>query len=126
LHENWKTPWVAIVFIWAIGMIFLFMSSYFPTVNMIVKDSVDAVGFQVSFYYSLTGLACAWYYRDRWKSPAALISYIVWPAASALFLIFIALYSIPTFDVVTNVMGLGGIALGAIPLMLNIRRKKKT
>ena len=42
-----------------------------------------------------------------------------WPAASGLILFFIALYSIPTFDLVTNVVGMGGIAVGAIPLFLN-------
>jgi hypothetical protein len=42
-----------------------------------------------------------------------------WPAASGVFLFFIALYSIPTFDAVTNVVGMGGIAIGLVPLVLN-------
>ena len=50
------------------------------------------------------------------------MSHVIWPAASGLFLFFIALYSIPTFDWVTNFVGIGGIAIGAIPLLLN--RKK--
>jgi hypothetical protein len=41
---------------------------------------------------------------------------------SGVFLFFIALYSIPTFDVVTNIVGMGGIAIGAIPLFLNRRQ----
>ena len=36
--------------------------------------------------------------------------------------LLIALYSIPTFDWVTNLVGMGGIAIGVIPLLLN--RKK--
>jgi hypothetical protein len=48
-----------------------------------------------------------------------LIGLVLWPIASALFLFFVAIYSIPTFDVVTNVLGLGGIAVGLIPLYLN-------
>jgi hypothetical protein len=32
---------------------------------------------------------------------------------------FIALYSIPTFDLVTNAVGVGGILMGAVPLYLN-------
>jgi amino acid transporter len=124
LHNSWKTPWVATVFIWAFGIIFLFLSSYIPTVNTIIKDSVSAIGFQVAFYYSLTGFACAWYYRRMWNGVRELIGYIVWPVISSLFLIFIALFSIPTFDLVTNLVGLGGIAIGIIPLMLNYRRSK--
>jgi hypothetical protein len=41
---------------------------------------------------------------------------------SGVFLFFIALYSIPTFDVVTNIVGMGGIAIGVIPLFLNRRQ----
>ena len=40
-------------------------------------------------------------------------------AASGVFLFFIALYSIPTFDLVTNIVGMGGIAIGVVPLFLN-------
>jgi hypothetical protein len=47
------------------------------------------------------------------------ITHVIWPAVSGVFLFFIALYSIPTFDLVTNIVGMGGIALGAIPLFLN-------
>ena len=50
------------------------------------------------------------------------MTHVIWPVASGLFLFFIALYSIPTFDWATNVVGMGGIAIGVIPLLLN--RKK--
>ena len=47
---------------------------------------------------------------------------MVWPVLSALFLGFVAIYSIPTFDLATNVIGLGGIVAGVIPLFLNRRQ----
>lgn len=125
LHESSKTPWVATLFIWAFGMILLFFSSFFPTVNLIIKDSVNAIGFQVAFYYSLAGFACAWYYRHMCKGVGEFLSYLIWPSASAFFLIFIALYSIPTFDVATNIFGFGGIIIGVIPLLMNHRNKKR-
>jgi hypothetical protein len=53
------------------------------------------------------------------------ITHIIWPAASGIFMFFIALYSLPTFDWVTNLVGLGGIAIGAIPLWLNHRRRMR-
>lgn len=120
LHPRWKTPHIAIFFIWIVGLALLFVSSYLPTINVILQDSITAIGFQICFYLGLTGLACAWYYRGEltagvWRA----ITHVIWPATSGVFLFFIALYSIPTFDVVTNVVGLGGIALGAIPLFLN-------
>jgi amino acid transporter len=120
LHPKWNTPHIAIFFIWLTGMVLLFISSYLPTINVILQDSITAIGFQICFYLGLTGLACAWFYRGELRKGLwTAITHIFWPAASGLFLFFIALYSIPTFDVVTNVVGMGGIAIGAIPLFLN-------
>ena len=121
LHKSWNTPWAATLFIWFLGVMFLFLSSDFPTVNTIIKDSVRCIGFQVAFYYSLTGFACAWYYRSMWNNVFELIGYIIWPVLSSLFLIFIAAFSVPTFDLVTNIVGLGGILLGFIPLIISYR-----
>jgi amino acid transporter len=122
LHPRWHTPHVAIILIWAAGLVLLLVSSYLPTINVILHDSINAIGFQICFYLGLTGLACAWYYRDRLRTGLlAAATHVVWPAASGLFMFFIALYSIPTFDLVTNAVGLGGIAVGALPLFLNRR-----
>ncbi|NML45276.1 APC family permease [Ramlibacter sp. G-1-2-2] len=123
LHPRWKTPHVAIFFIWAAGMGLLLVSSYLPTINVILQDSINAIGFQICFYLGLTGLACAWYYRRKLSAGAlAAVTHVLWPAASGAFMFFIALYSVPTFDVVTNVVGMGGIAIGAVPLFLNRRK----
>jgi amino acid transporter len=125
LHPKWRTPYIAIFFIWIAGLILLFVSSYLPTINVILRDSITAIGFQICFYLGLTGLACAWYYRTMigsgtWSS----VTHVVWPALSGLFLFFIALYSIPTFDLVTNIVGIGGIAAGAVPLLLSRNRAR--
>jgi amino acid transporter len=123
LHPRWRTPHIAIFFIWATGLVLLFVSSYLPTINIILQDSITAIGFQICFYLGLTGFACGWYYRNTlteglWRA----VTHVIWPVASGLFLFFIALYSIPTFDWVTNIVGMGGIAIGAIPLLLNRKR----
>lgn len=127
LHPRWQTPHVAIFFIWITGLALLLMSSYLPTINVILQDSITAIGFQICFYLGLTGLACGWYYREvltrqPWRAPWRAITHVVWPVASGVFLFFIALYSVPTFDWVTNLVGMGGIVVGAIPLLLNRRR----
>lgn len=119
LHTAWKTPWVGTFVIWSFGMLFLVCSSSFPTVGLIMKDSVNAIGFQIAFYYSLTGFACAWYHRRLWSNLFELVGYIIWPTLSAVFLIFIAGFSVPTFDWVTNLVGLGGILIGFVPYWLN-------
>ncbi|AJE99945.1 APC family permease [Pandoraea apista] len=123
LHPRWRTPHIAIFFIWIAGLVLLLMSSYLPTINVILQDSITAIGFQICFYLGLTGLACGWYYRKiLTQGPWLAVTHVLWPTASGVFLFFIALYSVPTFDWVTNVVGMGGIVIGAIPLLLNRRR----
>jgi len=120
LHQRWHTPWVATGVIVFYGLLLLLLSLYFPTVNLIIKDSVNAIGFQIAFYYSLAGYACAWHFRKQAFSRIQLFLLLfLWPAASASFLVFIAIYSVPTFDVVTVLIGMGGIAVGVVPLLLN-------
>lgn len=124
LHPRFQTPHIAIFIIWITGLALLFVSSYLPTINVILEDSISGLGFQICFYLGLTGLACAWHFRKMlfgklWTS----ITHVVWPALSGVFLFFIAFYSIPTFDTVTTVVGIGGIAIGVIPLLLNRRKQ---
>jgi len=123
LHPTWRTPWIASGLLLGIGLVLLFLSSYLPTVATIMRDSVNAIGFQAAFYYGLASFACAWGSRDTIRGyPRAFVMRVLWPVTSALFLGFVALYSVPTFDLATNLIGLGGIVLGVIPLFLNRRR----
>lgn len=120
LHPTWRTPWVATVVIAAVGLILLFGASFFPSINAIIKDSVNAIGFQVAFYYGLAGFACAWHYRrEALRSVFNAVFLVGWPLGSALFLWLIAGYSVPTFDLTTNLVGLGGIGVGVVPLVVN-------
>jgi hypothetical protein len=120
LHKTWQTPWVATAVLTIFGLALLFLSSFLPTVNRIMKDSVNAIGFQAAFYYGLASFACAWNTRRAAiANPATMVTLVLWPVASALFLTFIAIYSIPSFDLVTNVIGIGGIVAGLVPLFLN-------
>jgi amino acid transporter len=126
LHPRWRTPWIATLTITILGLVLLLLSSTFPNVNTILKDSVNAIGFQVAFYYSLTGLASAWHYRHAArKSVRDALLLVLWPLISAGFLIFIAIYSIRTFDTTTTIVGLGGIAIGILPLILNRNRARR-
>ena len=126
VHAEWQTPWVATFVIWFLGVFLLFSSSYMPSVKKILESSILAIGFQICFYMSLAGFACAWHYRHEWRSGiSAAVSCILWPLMAALFMVFIALYSIPTFDAVTNILGVGGILLGFIPLLLGASRRTR-
>ncbi len=122
IHPTWQTPWIATLVIWLLGVILLFGSSYLPTVKDILDKSVSAIGFQICFYMSLAGFACAWYYRSRWNGPLKTsLTHIWWPLLSASFMVFIAIISAVSFDLLTNIIGIGGLLIGFIPMMLNIR-----
>jgi amino acid transporter len=126
LHKSWRTPWVATAVITLVGLALLFASSYFPSLGLLIKDSVNAIGFQVACYYSLAGFACAWHFRaTAFKSLESAVFLFLWPVASSVFLVFIACYSVPTFDLVTNLVGLGGIAVGVVPYAINRRRSSR-
>ncbi|MFI5346594.1 MAG: APC family permease [Elusimicrobiota bacterium] len=124
VHPTWRTPWLATVVIWFLGIVLLYSSSFMPSVKTILESSILSIGFQICFYMSLAGFACAWHYRKKLRAGAYdAVSYVLWPLAAALFMVFIALYSIPTFDRVANLMGIGGILIGFVPLYLGgVRR----
>ncbi len=126
LHSKWKTPWLATLVIMSLGLVLLFLSSFFPSVNSIIEVSVKAIGFQVAFYYGLTGYACAWLFRkEGMKSIQKFFTWVLWPFISASFMVFIAVYSVQAFDRMTTIIGIGGIIIGVIPLLLNRFCKRK-
>jgi amino acid transporter len=122
LHVKFDTPWVATGVITLAGLVLLLLSTALPGVNTVVKDSVNAIGFQVAFYYSLTCAASAWTLRREWRKFGVLVTGIVWPVLSGICLLTVAALSVPSFDTPTLVVGFGGIALGVVPLVV---RKKK-
>ncbi|HYA19993.1 MAG TPA: hypothetical protein VEG25_05040 [Burkholderiales bacterium] len=71
-----------------LGLLLVFLSSDFPNLNQTIKDSVNAIGFQVAFYYGLACLACAWHWRrGAFRSFGDLILLFLWPIPSAAFLV---------------------------------------
>lgn len=123
LHKTWKTPWVATALIVVIGLTLLFFSAFFPTVNKIIDISVKAIGFQVAFYYGLASFACAWRFRRIALGHIKdFILLLFWPALSGIFMTVVLFYCAKTFDLTTSIIGIGGIAIGIIPLLISRRR----
>ncbi|WP_032112619.1 APC family permease [Candidatus Paracaedibacter symbiosus] len=121
VHNVWQTPWTATLLIWALGMVFLIVASQEPTVSAIIDISINVISFQVAFYYSLCGFACAWYYRAVvLQDFSKTLLLIIWPLISAFSLISIAIYgALNSFDKESILLGIGGIAIGIFPLVMN-------
>jgi amino acid transporter len=127
IHPEWQTPWFATIGIWAMGLALLFMSSYLPTVSNILESSILAIGLQICFYMSLAGLASIWYYRGKLKGGLKdALTHVVWPGLATAFMIFIGVYGALEFDQLTMLVGVGGLALGFLPLALGYLRNRKT
>jgi amino acid transporter len=118
LHPAYRTPWVATLLITGLGLALLFGSSYLDGIKTVIDDSINAVGFQVAFYYGLTGLACAWYFRaEALTGIGKFVLLLVWPVLGVVFCFATAVYSIPNFDLTTNILGAGSIAIGIVPYL---------
>jgi amino acid transporter len=107
-----RTPIRAMLVLIAVGLVLLWASSLMPTVNLIIADSVRAVGVLVAYYYGLAGLVAAYAFRK--ETPLRWLWYCAFPALSGILLIVLALYATTTFDPVTNVVGIGGLAAGIL------------
>jgi amino acid transporter len=129
VSPRWKTPTVSTIVMGAVSLI------WFVLVNQlsqnVLGDSVSALGFQIAFYYGLTGLACVVYYRHALlRSVRNFVFVGVLPMLGFLSLaaVFVKAfhdysqagfnYSKPILGVqVPIAMGIGGILLGGL-LML--------
>jgi len=63
IHPRFKTPWVGTLILALIATIGLLLTLFSPDQSTILADLVGGIGVLVGFYYGITGLACAWYFR---------------------------------------------------------------
>lgn len=125
VHPEWQTPLTATIWIWALGLVLLLGFSYLPAVETILNTSLTAIGLQICFYMGIAGAASVWHYRGMISGkPVDALTHVVWPGLSTAFMIFVGFYSMKDLDWLTIGVGVGGIALGFIPLLLSAQRRK--
>ncbi len=115
VDERTQTPVRTMYLLLGLGLVLIFLASFLPSVNLILADSVKAIALQVCYYYGVAGFACAWLYRDTLtRDPRRFLAYVLFPAASATVLAVLAVYAFMTFDVMTRVVGVGGLLVGVL------------
>ena len=73
IHKRFLTPTTSTVVMGAVSIVLYVVMNYLSNGNAVIQDSVSALGVWIAFYYGLTGLSCAWYYRTRCaQSPKTL------------------------------------------------------
>jgi amino acid transporter len=118
IHPAWRTPYLASIVIGAFGLALFIASNFLASVNTVMSDAVNAIGLQVVFYYSLAALAVIVYYRRvLFRSVANFVFLGLWPAVAAVFLLVVGIADVPSLGLVTDLVGLGLLALGVLPLL---------
>ncbi|HEX3432281.1 MAG TPA: APC family permease [Rhizomicrobium sp.] len=110
-----RTPLRAMFVLIGTGLVLLWGSSLMPTINSIIQDGVRAVGILVAYYYGLAGLVAFWVFRNSWS--ASIVRWIVlciFPALSGISLLLLGAYAMTTFDLVTDIVGVGGLIAGIV------------
>jgi len=109
------TPVRTMYLLLGLGLLLIIASSFMPTIATILGDSVAAIAVQVCYYYGLAGLVCTWAYKDSYKdSLATFIGYAVFPGLSAISLFVLGIYAITTYNLTTQIVGIGGLLIGIV------------
>lgn len=107
-----QSPVRAMYLLIGIGLVLLWASSLMPSVSAIITASVNAVAIQVTYYYGLAGLVAAWSFRKEGGLRWLMLCFF--PGLSGLTLIGLGVYAITTFNLITQIVGVGGFALGIL------------
>ena len=112
VSQKTQSPVRAMYLLIAIGLVLLWASSLMPSVGAIITASVNAVAIQVTYYYGLAGLVAAW--RFRGERGLTWLALCLFPGISGLSLIGLGVYAITTFNLITQLVGVGGFLLGIL------------
>jgi amino acid transporter len=126
IHPRFQTPWLAALVITILGLFLTLLSSSSESISVVMKNLISSIGIMVSFYYAMTGLACAWYYRKTLgNSKKTLFIQGIWPVCSAIVLLVVGVAQLPQLGLKISLYTIGAILLGIIP-MLYYRYKYKS
>jgi amino acid transporter len=131
IHRRWKTPAFATLIVVGVSIIlFLGANLIGKTVGDIMTNAIASIGIQIAFYYTLAGVAVVVAYRRvLLKSAKNFILIGLWPAVGAIFMgVIFVLGIVQNFQddaVIVNVLGLGLIVLGVVPILLFYRKARE-
>lgn len=118
VHREWNTPWVAIAVVGGVALVLFIASNALGTVGDILSDAISAIGLQIAVYYGLAGLAAVVAYRKMLlESVANFVFGGLWPLLGALFMFWIFIESLGGLSAAAVTIGVGGLAVGLIPML---------
>ena len=118
LHTRWQTPWFATIAIGIVSLVVILLSGFNDKIGSLITNLVNAIGLLVAFYYGISGIACAWYYRKMLgRDVKTLLLLGVWPLLSAIFLFVVAGYDYTQLDPSVTHLTLIVWLLGILPML---------
>jgi amino acid transporter len=118
IHPKWRTPAFATGIIAVVSLGLFIGSNYLGSVSNILSDAISAIGLQIAIYYGLAGLTAVVAFRKHlFDSVSNFFLMGLWPLLGSAFMFWIFVKSIPANATTVNVVGLGAMALGLIPLV---------
>lgn len=117
VHPRWRTPAFATGVVAAVSLLLFIGSNFLGSINTILSDAISSIGLQIAFYYSLAGIAVVVAYRRLiFRSARNFVFIGVWPLAGAIFMVWIFIESIPSLGLTVDLIGLGALAVGLVPM----------
>jgi amino acid transporter len=118
LHPTWNTPIFATAVVAVVSLVFFGLSELLGSVSNVLTDAFNSIGLQIAIYYALAGFAAVVAFRKLLlQSVSNFLLMGVFPFLGAAFMVFIFVKSIPGLSTVVLSIGLGGMALGIIPIV---------
>ncbi|MEV0559691.1 APC family permease [Streptomyces sp. NPDC050597] len=118
VHRTWNTPYVAISAVGTVALLMLVASNALGSVGDILENAIAAIGLQIAVYYGLAGLAVVVAYRKMLlKSPSNFLFGGLWPFLGALFMFWIFIESLSDLSNASIAIGIGGLAVGLVPML---------
>ncbi|MER8046797.1 APC family permease [Streptomyces sp. NPDC094032] len=123
VHRRWNTPWVAIVAVGAAALVLFAAAAAAGSVQQVLKDAVSAIGLQIAFYYGLAGIAAVVAYKSLLLSSVRdFVLGGLWPLLGSAFMLWAFVESLGELSTTALVIGLGGLALGVVPMIVYWRK----
>ncbi len=118
LNARFLTPWHATIAIGIVSMALFALAATSSSVNVILSDSINAIGVLVAIFYGLSAIACASYYAAADRSDLPLFWLRRgWPLLSALFVFGVAIGQVLSAGMRANATVFGLLLVGVIPML---------
>ncbi len=116
-----QTPALATIAVAVVSLGLFVGSNYIGSLSTVLTDAINAIGIQIAVYYGLAGLTVVVAFRKvLFASVKNFLLIGVWPLVGAAFMFWILgeFVATHTSDAVVIWVGLGGLAIGFIPLAI--------